>query len=157
MVLTIPDQIGSPFLTLHMPELLERFSFSYEQDDTCLEYYLYNKKDRGQISKTLIYSHNTFSKSLYVSKFYPEIYKELNCKYLSATCFYLLAHHAVGKFHLLDNCDVTLETDTCVFEQFYSKLNEFDFRIKHNRPSDRVCLTGHYHALPFSTDMIKAY
>lgn len=157
MVLTIPDPVESQFLNLHMPELLKRFSFSYEQDDTCLEYFLHSKKTLSRISKTLVYSHNTFSHSLYVSKFYPEIYKELNCKYLSATCFYLLAHHAVKQFELLDNCDVTLETDTCVFDNFYSRLNEFGFTIKHNRPSDRVCLTGHYHALPFRTDMIELY
>lgn len=154
MVLPIPGQVESRFLMMHMPVLLKRFSLSYERDYSCVEYFLHSKEKMKQISRTLIVSHETFSDSLYVSKFYPEIYKELHCKYLSAACFYIMAHHAVKLFHLCDNCCVNLETDVTVYNNFYSRLNEFDFKINYNRPCERVSLRGRYHELPFGTDMI---
>ena len=157
MDLPEPDRVDAQFLLVHMPELLQRFSLSYERDCTCIEYFLDSKEKIRQISKTLIVSHELFSGSLYVSKFYPEIYKELNCKYLSATCFYLIAHHAIKMFHLADNCCVSLETDVMVFNKFYSRLNDFNFKIIYNRPAERVYLEGRYHELPISTDMITLH
>jgi len=144
----------SQFLMSHLPLLLKRFSLSYEQDGSCLEYFLYSKEKMRQISKALVVSHDLFSGSLYIAKFYPEIYREMNCKYLSAACFYLMVHHAVKIFHLSENCCVNLETDTAVFNNFYSRLNDFDFKIIYHRPSERVCLRGRYHEIPFSTDEV---
>lgn len=104
-----------------------------------------------RISKNLVVSHDLFSGSLYISKFYPEIFREVNCKYLSAACFYLIVHHAANIFCLSDNCCVNLETETAVYDNFYSRLNDFDFKIIYNRPSDRVFLTGQYHERSFQT------
>lgn len=154
MVLPVPGQGDSDFLRVQMPLLLKKFSVSYEKDNSCIEYFLYSNEKLRETSKTLIVSHEIFSDSLYVSKFYPEIYKQINCKYLSAACFYMMAHHAAKIFHLPDNCCVNLETDATVFETFYSRLNDFHFKIRYTRSSDRVCLAGRYHELPFSTDMI---
>lgn len=155
MVLPGSVQIESQFLSLHMPVLLKKFSLTYKKDYSCIEYFLYSNDRLRKISRTLIVSHEIVSDSLYVSKFYPEIYKELNCKYLSAACFYLMAHHAAKLFHLHDNCCVTLETESTVFDTFYSRLNEFDFKIRYSRPANRLCLKGRYHELPFSTAVIK--
>jgi hypothetical protein len=140
-----------------LPLLLKRFSLSYEQDNSCLEYFLYSKENMRLISKNLVVSHDLFSGSLYVAKFYPELFREMSSKYLSAACFYLMVHHAVKIFHLSDNCGVNLETDTAVFNHFYSGLNDFDFKITYTRPSERVCLRGHYHETPFSTDEINQH
>lgn len=153
MVLLASDRMDFPFLKMHMPVLLKRFSLSYERDCSCIEYFLHNK-EKNQISKNLFVSHEIFSGSLYISKFYPEIYKEFHSKYLSAACFYMMAHHAIKIFHLGDNCCVNLETEVPVFKKFYSRLSQFDFKINYNRPSERVCLKGRYRELPFSTDMI---
>ena len=157
MVLTVAGPAEPEFLMIQMPVLLNRFSFEYEQDDSCVEYFLYSKDTARQISKTLIVSHDLFSGSLYVSKFYPEINKEVHCKYLSAACFYMMAHHAVKLFHLADNCCVNLETDAGVFEKFYSRLDDFHFKINYTRPTDRVCLKGRYHKLPLGTGMIHRH
>ncbi len=154
MVLNIQGQSGSKFLMTYLPLLLKRFLLSYEQDSTCLEYFLYSKEKMRPISKNLVVSHDLFSGSLYVAKFYPEIFREMNCKYLSAACFYLMAHHAIKIFHLSDHCCVNLETETEVFNTFYSRLNDFDFKITYKRPSERVCLRGQYHKIPFYTDEI---
>ncbi len=150
----ISGRFESQFLMTHLPLLLKRFSLSYERDGSCLEYFLYSKEKMRRISKSLVVSHDLFSGSLYIAKFYPEIYREMNCKYLSAACFYLMAHHATQIFHLADQCFVRLETDTAVFNNFYRRLDDFKFKITYNRPSERVCLKGCYHETPFCTDGI---
>lgn len=153
----VPDVKKNDFLLTHIPELLERFSLSYEAcDDTCMGYFLYSKEHLTTISRNLIVSHSVFSKSLYVSKFYPEIYRELNCRYLSAACFYLIAHHAIQRFHLADNCWVNLETEDTVYESFYSRLSDFDFKIQYHRPANRSYLRGRYHQIALDTEMITA-
>ncbi|MDY0221271.1 MAG: hypothetical protein RBR67_09055 [Desulfobacterium sp.] len=158
MTLPVQNEKKNNFLLAHIPELLERFSISYEMNaDTCLDYFLLNKENSTEISRSLILSHEIFSNSLYISKFYPEIYKEFNCKYLSAACFYLIAHHAIEKFHLTDNCCINLETETKVYQSFYSRLIDFDFKILCNRPANRLSLRGRYHTIPFSTDMITLH
>lgn len=155
MAFPVKSEKKHDFLLAHIPELLERFSISYEMNaDTCLDYFLLSKENSTEISRSLILSHEIFSNSLYISKFYPEIYKELNCKYLSATCFYLIAHHAIEKFHLADNCCINLETDVKIYESFYSRLVDFNFKIHYNRPANRLYLRGRYHPISFSTDMI---
>jgi hypothetical protein len=157
MIMPKSDTQDSTFLAIHIPELLDRFSLSYEKDDTCIEYFLFSKEKLAEISRSLIVSHEIFSKSLYVSKFYPEIYRELNCKYLSAACFYLMAHHAIRQFHLCDNCCVNLEAEDTVFDSFYSRLTDFDFKIQCSRPSNRVYVRGRYHEMPFPTVMISVH
>lgn len=132
------------FLNQQIPKLKNRYSLTFKRDDTCMEYFLCSRQTGEQISKTLIVSHEVFSGSLYVSRFYPELYKEINCKYLSATCFYLMVHHAAGVFQLLNQCRINLETDKSVFFQFYSKLQDFHFYIRYARPADKVYLTGSY-------------
>lgn len=154
MVLSIPGQFESRFLMTYLPLLLKRFSLSYEQDCSCLEYFLYSKEKMRRISKNLVVSHDLFSGSLYIAKFYPEIYREMDCKYLSAACFYLMAHHAIKIFHLADNCCVHLETDAAVFNNFYGRLDDFGFKISYKRPSEKVCLKGYYHEISFGTDLI---
>lgn len=157
MVLAAAKPTEPEFLMVQMPLLLQRFSFEYEQDDSCVEYFLYGKEKARQISKNLIVSHEIFSGSLYVSKFYPEINKQLDCKYLSAACFYMMTHHAVKLFDLADNCRVNLETDAGVFDQFYSRLDDFNFKINYKRAAGRVCLKGRYHKLPLETGMIHRH
>ncbi|WP_462270222.1 hypothetical protein [Desulfobacter sp.] len=132
------------FLNQQIPRLNDRFLLTFSRDDTCMEYFLCNRHTGKQISKTLIVSHEVFSGSLYVSRFYPELYRQINCKYLSAACFYLMVHHAANAFQLLDTCRVNLETDKAVFLQFYARLQDFNFSIRYARPADKVCLTGNY-------------
>jgi hypothetical protein len=154
MVIPAVSLVDSPFLNLYIPLFLERFSLSYQKESTCIEYFLFSREKNARISRSLIISHEVFSNSIYVSKFYPEIYREIRCRYLSAACFYLMAHHAVKNFHLADNCCVHLESETRVFNDFYARLNDFNFKICIVRPADRVYITGRYHQLPFDTDMI---
>lgn len=136
------------FLATHIPLLEQRFILSYFRDFSCIEYFLDSRERCEQVSQNLILSWDKWTGGLYVSKFYPELYRETASKYMSAACFYLMIHHAVHEFHLRDGCGVWLETDDEVFTRFYAKLNEFGFRISHDRVGKRVCLKGHFHDLP---------
>lgn len=78
----------------------------------------------------------------------------MNCRYLSAACFYMIIHHAAGLFLLPDLCHVNLETDQGIYKKFYARLNEFDFKICYTRPAERVYVRGKYKQLPFPTNMI---
>lgn len=143
------------FLNQQIPKLNNRYLLTFSRDDTCMEYFLCHRQTGKQISKTLIVSHEIFSGSLYVARFYPELYKEINCKYLSAACFYLMIHHAAGVFQLLNQCRVNLETDKAVFAQFYSRLQDFHFYIRHARPADKVYLTGSYPKNAMRDDLVR--
>ncbi len=119
-----------------------------------MEYFLFNIKNMQQISRSLIVSHEIFSNHLYVSKFYPEIFRELDSRYMSATCFYLLIHHAAEVFHIGPSCCINLETDVSVFETFYMRLKDFDFKIFHPRPVQKAYVRGLYKKIVMDTDRI---
>jgi hypothetical protein len=145
----VNDDTG--FLSIQVAELEKRFSLSFFRDDSCIEYFLDSRQTSDQVSENLIVSWDTRAKGLYISKFYPRLYLQAASKYLSAACFYLMIFHAVHEFHLKDECIVWLETDTGVFQNFYSKLPEFEFRIARHRVGERVCLKGLFHDLPLKT------
>ena len=71
---------NNTFLNQQIPKLNNRYLLTFSRYDTCMEYFLCSRQTGKQISKTLIVSHEAFSSSLYVSRFYPELYKEINCK-----------------------------------------------------------------------------
>ena len=134
----------SLFLNTYIPIFLKRYSVSAQMDDSCIDYLLYNKEKESVISKEIVISHAKCSQSLYVSKFYPEIFREAECKYLSAACFYFIVHKSVQAFGLKNFCGINLESERKVFDDFYHKLTDFDFRVHYNRPSERVCVRGFY-------------
>ncbi len=143
------------FMETHIPLFFKRFSLSYKRDYSCIEYFLYSLKEKKEISTELIISHNPCTNHLYVSKFYPEIYKEPLTKYMSAVCFFLILHHAASTSGIDKDSFIYLETRCQVFENFYSRLKDFDFAIKYKRPSDNYNIQGIYHHAFVDTSMIK--
>lgn len=143
------------FISTNIGLLENRFSLSYARDASCIEYFLDSRERLELVSENLILSWDVRKKGLYISKFYPRLYLEEGSKYLSAACFYLMVFHAVHEFHLRDLCTVWLETDLRVFNDFYAKLREFEFRISSARIGDKVCLTGAFHDLPIHTREIR--
>jgi hypothetical protein len=151
----VPEPGMFSFMGTQVRRLMSRFSLSYLREDTCVEYFLYDTGNRAMVSLNLILSHDRFAKGLYVSKFYPQLYQTQDSRFLSAACFYLMIHHSVSMFGLSDHCRVSLETDSHVFDEFYSRLPEFHFKIAHPRPCRRVCLYGSYQRLPIDTALIR--
>lgn len=146
--------IESEFLSTHIPLFHKRFSLSYSRDFSCVEYFLFSREKKADISQNLILSHDAGGGRIYVSRFYPELYKEADAKYLSAACFYMLIRHAFNLFQLRNHCPVWLETNDTVFHDFYERLREFDFHIAHARPAGQVCLVGNFHDLPVPENQI---
>jgi hypothetical protein len=142
------------FMETQVKRLLERYFLTCAREDTCMEYFLWDTKNRNLVSLNLILSHDRFSRGVYISKFYPQLFLTPDSRFLSAACFYLMVHHSAGVFHLTDHCRVSLETDAAVFEEFYSRLADFHFRIARYRPGTHVCLNGIYHCLPIDRKIV---
>ncbi|MCP4118812.1 MAG: YkgJ family cysteine cluster protein [Desulfobacteraceae bacterium] len=149
-----PDDTDFSFMDIQVPTFLDRFSLSYLRDGSCIEYFLHSKEKEMEISTELILSYDSHSKSLNVSKFYPELNKEPIHKYMSAACLFLMIHHAASVFGIHRDSFIFLETRNRVFEDFYSRLKDFGFLIHHERTGDNCNVRGIYHMLPIETSMI---
>jgi hypothetical protein len=112
-----------------IPALLNRFDFLYFQEATCVEYFIKNKKTQEQVSQAIVLSLNQASRQIHVSKFYPELFRQPQCKYLSAACFYLLVHHFASIYALPKDFRICLETRPETFSRFYTKLRSFYFHL----------------------------
>jgi len=149
-----PEICGSSFMEIHVPAFFKRFCLSYKRDGECIEYFLYSKEKKQDISTSLIVSHDVYAKAINVSKFYPEIYKEALPRYMSAVCFFMMMHHAATLFDIHCDCRICLETRSNVFKSFYERLKDFDFVIHQHRISDNCNVRGCYHDFPVETAMI---
>ena len=120
----------SKFAEEKIPLLLSRYALSYRKEDDCVEYFVSNKATKKDISRAVVFSLNRRSKEIYVSKFCPELYKETECKYLSAACFYLLTHHFANIYHISKTYRICLETRPETYRRFFSKLEDFHLQIE---------------------------
>jgi len=145
----------SAFMKIHIPELLRRFSVSCSVEDGCIEYFLTDRITSEDISRSLLFSLNLFSGQIHVSRFYPEIYKQPDPRYLSAACFYLLIHHFAQTFDLPGGFPIFVETRVWVFHDFYERLRDFDFKISRFHPGDNVDLCARYCPGSVDTTMIE--
>lgn len=149
-----PEIPGCSFMEIQVPAFFRRFSLSYRKDGRCIEYFLYSREKKHEISTSLIVSYDVYAKAINVSKFYPEIYKESFSRYMSAACFFMMMHHAAGLFDIHCDCSICLETRAMVFKSFYQRLKDFDFIIHQCRISDNCNVRGRYHDFPVETGMI---
>lgn len=145
------------FMLRNLSLFLSRFSLSYFKEDCCIEYFISRHASFETISSSLAFSFCTARRGLHVSKFYPELYLQINSKYMSAACFCLLIHHCAQTFSADGSCRITLETVPVTSDAFYCKLKDFHFHvIKHGlgnvvelesdlsrTPIDRGVITKH--------------
>ena len=144
----------SPFMKINIRVLLSRYDFSFCREDRCIEYFIKDREKLEDISKALIMSLDMIKKNIHVSKFYPELYKQLNPKYMSAACFYLLIHHFGQYFHLDKTYHIDLETTPCVFHEFYEKLRDFHLHVTTNGLGNTVNVKSDYTPLAIDTSLI---
>jgi hypothetical protein len=142
------------FMKRNIRNLLSRYDFSFLREDRCMEYFIMDKKKMKDVSNALIMSLDLFKKNIHVAKFYPELYKQLNSKYMSAACFYLLVHHFGQYFHLDKTYHIDLETTPCVFHQFYAKLKDFHLHITTFGLGNTVNVLSDYTPVPIDTHLI---
>jgi len=135
--------------------LLNRYALSYYKEDNCVEYFVADKNTGEQISYAVTFSLNPYSKRIHVGKFCPNLYKQIDSKYLSAACFYLLIHHFAHIYHLPDEYRLCLETRPVTNKKFFSRLKDFGLRVKGSQMCQTVKVCGTYPELDINTSMIK--
>lgn len=146
--------IESHFAKDNVARLLSRYEFAYYKEDKCIEYFITDKTTNEQISYAIVFSLNRDSKDLHVSRFCPELYKQIESKYLSAACFYLLIHHFGNIYHLGKDYSISLETLPATYKAFFSRLKDFDLRMKGLKHSNTAEVLGEYPVINVDTSMI---
>jgi hypothetical protein len=139
----------------HVPRLLERYDISYFKEDNCVEYFIIDKGTEAEVSLMIVLSLNTNSSEIHVSRFYPELYKQDNAKYLSAACFYLVIHHFAHIYHLDEKYKISLDTLPVTFEEFFSRLEDFDFHLEGIKFCKTAELLSRFLPVDINTSMIK--
>ena len=147
--------IQSPFVEENASRLLSRYVLSYYREDNCIEYFITDRNTNEQISYAIVFCLNRDSKKIHVSKFCPELYKQIEPKYLSAACFYLLIHHFASIYHLGADCTISLETRRATYKAFFSRLKDFNLRRRGLKCFDTAEVLGAYPSLDLDTSMIE--
>jgi len=145
----------SNFVKEKIPLLLSRYGLSYRKEDDCVEYFVSDKATNKDISRAVIFSLNRGSKEINVSKFWPELYKQTDCKYLSAACFYLLTHHFANMYHIPKSYRIHLETRPETHTGFFSKLKDFHLHLEGLKLCQSAEVCGDYPRLDMDVSMVK--
>lgn len=145
----------SLFMKENVPRLLDRYRVCYCQEDQCIEYFITDMETKELISYAIVFSLNTCSKQIHVSQFYPELCKQIESKYLSAACFYLLIRHFGNIYHVGKGYDIHLETFPETYERFFSRLKDFCLLNKGIRLCKTCEVVGEYPLLEVDTSMIQ--
>jgi len=145
----------SQFMKRNLPRLLDRFDISYFREENCVEYFIADKGTEEQISYMIVLSLDTNSREIHVSRFYPEIYKQDNARYLSAACFYLVIHHFAHIYHPDEDYNISLDTLPATFEKFFSRLKDFDFHCEGIKLCKTAELLCRFLPVDLNTSMIK--
>jgi hypothetical protein len=147
--------IESPFIKKNVRRLLGRYALSYIKEGNCIEYFITDKGTEKQISYSIVFSLDIHSKHIHISHFCPELFKQIDSRYLSAACFYLLIHHFGNVFHLDKTYGISLETIPATYDRFFSKLKDFDLRNGGFILCKTVAVVGEYPPLDINTSMIE--
>jgi hypothetical protein len=135
--------------------LLSRYELCYCKEGTCVEYFVSDNATKEQISRAVILSLDIGSKRINVSRFCPELYRQIQCKYLSAACFYLVTHHFAYIYHVPRAYKICLETRPETFESFFSKLKDFHLHVEGLKFCNSAEVCGDYPQLDIDVSVIK--
>jgi hypothetical protein len=133
-----PALSDSAFIWGKVPLLLGRFALSYQQEFSCVDYFINDRTTGCRISKNILFTLDRLERRIVISSFYPELFKQTDAKYLSAACFYLMVHHFNRISAIPTGYEVFLTAKPAVFAAFYGKLKDFSFCIQGPETSDFV-------------------
>ena len=150
-------QSKSKFMLKHIPVFLERFFIEYYKEGSCIEYFVNDRKTGTTISSSIVLAFNLLKNDLHVSRFHPELYPEINSKYMSAVCFYLTIQHSTASFSLNNTCHISLETIPAIGDGFYKKLKDFNFHVSKYGLGDVVELVSDISRCSIDTSIIKEH
>jgi hypothetical protein len=143
------------FAKQKIPILLSRYDLSYYQEDNCIEYFIADKPTKEPISRSIVFSMNRPSVRINVGRFFPELHVLTDCRYLSAACFYLLAHHFAVMHHIPKLYPICLETRPETYRRFFSKLEDFHFFFEGLKLCETAKVCGRYPQLDIDISMVR--
>jgi len=120
-----------------------------------MEYFITSRRTGRRVSYAIVFWHDRESGCLHISKYFPELARRENSKYLSAACFFLLVHHFSQQKASSACCRISLKTKSRIFNVFYGRLKDFRFKIWQNRGGETVELRSGYTPMPVDTTMIR--
>lgn len=139
----------------HLPEFFNHFGIDYTIDGPQLEYFVFNIKDHLDISCSLTLNFDEAAGQINFMTFYPGIFLQKGCRYLSAVCFFLVLHHFANFHHIGHGCRIFFNTRQEIFDTFYGLLKDFDFQVLAYGEGDRVDVQGLFTPLAVDTSMIS--
>jgi hypothetical protein len=144
----------STFIDQHLALLTRRFSISYRHEFGCIDYYIDDIRSHTRVSEDILFTEDRLKNRIVISRFYPQLYKQTESKYLSAISFYLMVHHFMGINAIPTGCDIYLSAKPAVFQNFYRKLQDFNFQIQGHRTGDYLDVTSPFETATIDTSMI---
>ena len=139
----------------HLPEFFDHFGIEYTIDGPQSEYFVYNIKDHLDISCSLTLNFDEAAGQINFMTFYPGIFLQKECRYLSAVCFFLVIHHFANFHHIGSGCQILFNTRQGIFDAFYAHLKDFDFHVLARTEKDRVNVQSFFMPLAIDTSMIS--
>jgi len=149
------DHIPSDFIRTQVAHLLRRFAISYRRTGDTIEYFITSRRTGHRVSYAIVFLQDRDAHCLHISKFFPELIRRENSKYLSAACFFLLVQHFAQ--HATPDVDhqISLKAQSRIFDAFYSRLKDFEFEIWKDRGGETVEYRSGYTPLAVDTAMIR--
>ena len=138
----------------HVGLLTSRFSISYRHEFGCIDYYIDDIRSHTRVSKEILFTEDRLKNRIVISRFYPQLYKQTESKYLSAISFFLMVHHFMGINTIPSGCDIYLSAKPAVFQNFYRKLQDFNFQILGPKTGDYLDAISPFEAAGVDTSMI---
>jgi len=149
------DPSTSDFIRTQVAHLLRRFAISYKRNGDRTEYFVTSRRTGHQVSYAIVFLHDRDAHCLHISKFFPELMRRDNSKYLSAACFFLLVQHFAQHARPDVTHQITLKAQSRIFDAFYSRLKDFEFEIWNDRGGKTVEYRSGYTPLAWDTTMIR--
>ena len=153
----LPINQVSTFMSENIPHLFDRFSLTYRHEFSCIDYFIHDIDSGCKISKEILFTLDRFENRIVVSRFYPELSRLTNSKFLSATSFYLMIHHFINHLHVPSSFDIYLNAKPAVFTNFYGKLKDFSFTVQGSKKEKYWNILSSVGGTNVDTSMIRQY
>ncbi|KPJ99304.1 MAG: hypothetical protein AMJ60_05440 [Desulfobacterales bacterium SG8_35] len=149
-----PSTGSSAFMVSHLPDFFDRFGINFTIDGPQLEYFVYEKKNGLDVSRSLTICLDEPGGEIRMMTFYPALSMHQGCRFLSAACFFMVMQHFANFRHIASGCQILIETRKGVFDAFYALLKDFVHIVICGK-GDRVVIQNSFLPLGMDTSMIS--
>jgi len=132
------SEAPSTFTRLHLERLLQRFSVCFRCRQHRIDYFLHHGRSGKQISYALGLLYEPEAAAFHVCRFFPELFRQPDARYLSAAFFYFMVHHFAHHLGIDTESRITVKTQPDTYRRFYRRLADFSFRVSQVRSEKLV-------------------